>query len=101
MLQASLVCIVASSYISLFFAANCFEVHVLTDTIEENLGGKVHNIVKPLGWVVLGLFIAAMVFLKIFTSWAKGKAAEKLSGDMYSPLTAEMENEDVSTPLLL
>jgi len=101
MLQASLACIVASTYMSLLIPEFCFEVHGLTDTIGENLGGQWYKIIKPLGWVVLGLFIASMCFLQLFTSWGKGKAAEKLAGDILATPTAEIEIEDARTPLLL
>ena len=47
---------------SILFSSKCFEVHGLTDTIKGNLGVKWHNIIKPLSWVVLGVFVAVIVF---------------------------------------
>jgi len=99
MLQASLVCTIASSYMSLLFAGLCFEEHALTDTIEDNLGGEWHTIIKPLGWVVIGLFVVAIVFFMIFSSWGKKKAREKLRGDTLAPEAAGV-NDGADTPLL-
>jgi len=99
MLQASLVCTVASSYMSLLFSSQCFEKHALTDTIEENLGGEWHTIIKPLGWVVIGLFIAAIVFLMLFSSWGKKKAREKLRGDTLAPEVTGV-SDGADAPLL-
>merc|ERR1712194_933098 len=69
MLQASLLCVIASTYLCFLFASKCFATHTFTDTIEENLGGKWHSIVKPLGWVTIGLFVAATAFFEFFTFW--------------------------------
>lgn len=90
MLQASLVCTVASSYMSLLFSSQCFEKHALTDTIEENLGGEWHTIIKPLGWVVIGLFIAAIVFLMLFSSWGKVRLLSVWGRLLVMPLVSNL-----------
>jgi len=100
LLQASLVCIIFSSYLVLFFSEFCFENHELTDSIDENLGGNIANIFKPLGWVVVSLFGASIIFLYLFQFWGK-KKARKLATVVGSSDPGELSDHYPDTKPLL
>jgi hypothetical protein len=55
-----------SCYIFFLQGENCFVTFELTDSIAEKLDGNALNLVKPLGWVGIGLFVAASVLLKVY-----------------------------------
>ena len=52
------------------FNAQCFAEYDLMYTISEHLGGKWHNLVRPLGWYAMILLGIATVFLALFQVWA-------------------------------
>jgi hypothetical protein len=66
LLCVSLVLMSLSCYIFFLEGENCFFAFELTDSIEEDLNGSALNMVKPLGWVGMGLFTVACVFFKLF-----------------------------------
>ena len=53
-----------------FFQDQCFTPYDLTFTIEEHLDGNWINLVKPLGFVALLLFLLSLLLLCIYISWA-------------------------------
>ena len=71
LLQISLGCIIASSYLVQIFSSRCFVPHTLTDSIEENLDGNVLNLLLPLGWVAVGLFCVSTIFIYLFQRWGQ------------------------------
>ena len=79
-LGASLLLIVTSSYMVQLFSGYCFIPHTLTDSIDENLDGKVANLFLPLGWVSVGLFGASGVLLFLFMTWGERQALEMVKG---------------------
>ena len=78
-LGASLVLIVTSSYMVQLFSANCFIPHTLTDSIGENLDGKVSNLFLPLGWVSVAFFGLSCFLLFLFMTWGEKKALQLVS----------------------
>ncbi|EJK53074.1 hypothetical protein THAOC_27558 [Thalassiosira oceanica] len=75
-LGASLVFIVTSSYMVQLFSSYCFTPHTLTDSIAENLDGKVSNLFLPLGWVSVALFGVSCTLLFLFMTWGEKKALQ-------------------------
>jgi len=73
----SLACMIVCCYMVQLFADNCFAEYQLTYTIDEHLNGDWKNIVLPLGGVALILFATSIVFLSIFTTWAKRGARKQ------------------------
>ena len=66
----------ALSFLCLFFdtcrfPTRCFKDFELTDSIDAKLGGSALNLVKPLGWVGTGLFIAPCILLKIYYRYVR------------------------------
>jgi len=82
LIQTSLVCIVTSCYMVQLFSSSCFTPHSLTDSIDDNLDGKVSNIFLPLGWVSVSLFCISIVLIYIFESWGEKKAQKIANGSM-------------------
>ena len=73
----SLICMIVSCYMVLLFQDWCFAEYQLTYTIDEHLGGRWYNLVKPLGGVALILFTVSLFFISLFIWWAKIKAHQK------------------------
>lgn len=69
-LISSLACMVFCCYMVQFFQDQCFTPYDLTFTIEEHLDGNWMNLVKPLGFVALSLFLLSLLLLCTYTSWA-------------------------------
>ena len=61
-----------------FFQDLCFTRYELTYTIDENLGGKWTNLVKPLGFVAILLFLASLLLLFFFQSWATIESKKRI-----------------------
>ncbi|KAL7525115.1 hypothetical protein ACHAXR_000862 [Thalassiosira sp. AJA248-18] len=70
-LLCSLTSITASCYMVQFFSNLCFVEHSLTDSIYENLDGKVTNLFLPLGWISVGLFCISIILIYLFQSWGE------------------------------
>jgi hypothetical protein len=66
MLCVALTLMSLSCYIFFLEGENCFVAFELTDSIDEELDGNALNLVKPLGWVGMGLFVAACVLIKVY-----------------------------------
>jgi hypothetical protein len=66
MLCVSLVLMSLSCYIFFLYGEDCFHAFELTDSTEGDLDGSALNLVKPLGWVGMGLFTAARIMFKLF-----------------------------------
>jgi len=90
LLQISLGCIIASSYLVQIFSSRCFVPHTLTDSIEENLDGNVLNLLLPLGWVAVGLFCVSTIFIYLFQRWGQRKAHKLANGTVVSVSPEEM-----------
>jgi hypothetical protein len=71
MLCVSLVAMSLSCYVFFLEGPNCFVAFELTDTIAVELDGNALNLVKPLGWVGIGLFMFASCLLKVYYLKAK------------------------------
>jgi hypothetical protein len=74
----SLASMITSCYMVQLFQDDAFQEYQLTYTIDKHLDGDWKNIVKPIGWVAILLFIASIAFLMIFKFWANGKARKLL-----------------------
>ena len=57
-------------YVVQLFADSCFVEYELTYTIDTHLGGDWKNIVLPLGFYSIVIFIVSILFLIFFRSWA-------------------------------
>ena len=66
LLRVALVCIMTCSYMVVLFPHHCFETHSLTDSIEDNLKGNAANLVLPLGWALVSMFLLSCLLLAIF-----------------------------------
>ncbi|KAL9188273.1 hypothetical protein ACHAXT_006651 [Thalassiosira profunda] len=97
LIQTSLACIVTSSYLVQLFGSLCFTEHSLTDSIDENLDGKVSNLFLPLGWVSVGLFCLSMLLIYLFESWGEKKAYDLATGVSVSP-TALDDSSTAAVP---
>jgi hypothetical protein len=95
LLQTSLACIITSSYMVQLFSNLCFTPHSLTDSLDENLGGKVSNLFLPLGWVAVGLFCLSALLLYLFESWGE-KKAQKLANGVVVSVSSEPSPEPSS-----
>ncbi len=69
-LTLSLTTMIVSCYLVQFFNSRCFVEYDLTFTIDEHLDGDWLNIIKPLGAIANYLFLASVVLLLGFRSWA-------------------------------
>jgi len=69
-------CMIIAIYLFFGFSGRCFYPFKVTDKISEKFGtngtiiknGSVLNVVKPLGWVALGLTLASFIFYKILST---------------------------------
>lgn len=77
-LLLALVTMVASCYIVTLFLAESFAQFELNDSIEDKLGGKWTNFVKPLGSLSLLLFLGSTVLWYGFEKWAQYMANKSL-----------------------
>jgi len=68
-LLCGLLCIEAS-VVLLIRADDCFKKFDLMSTVEKDLGGDVLAIVKPLGWVAMGLALVDALALCVFYLWS-------------------------------
>eukprot|EP00574_Skeletonema_japonicum_P004095 CAMPEP_0201726112 /NCGR_PEP_ID=MMETSP0593-20130828/9275_1 /ASSEMBLY_ACC=CAM_ASM_000672 /TAXON_ID=267983 /ORGANISM="Skeletonema japonicum, Strain CCMP2506" /LENGTH=1129 /DNA_ID=CAMNT_0048217581 /DNA_START=41 /DNA_END=3430 /DNA_ORIENTATION=+ len=85
LIRSSLACIIIGCYIVQLFSSRCFTEHTLTDSIDDNLQGRVGNLFLPLGWVATGLFSTSIVLLYVFSSWGKAKARMKVKEPVPKP----------------
>jgi len=97
LLQTSLGCIITSCYMVQFFTSLCFTPHSLTDSIDDNLDGKVANLFLTLGWVAGGLFCISTMLLYLFQSWGQQKAHKLASGVVVSASPDESPIDAAST----
>lgn len=77
-LMISLACMITSCYMVQLFQNDAFAEYQLTYTIENHLDGDWKNLVKPIGWVAILLFVGSIFFLMLFKCWANGKARKLL-----------------------
>eukprot|EP00050_Salpingoeca_kvevrii_P011627 m.16864 g.16864 ORF g.16864 m.16864 type:complete len:889 (-) comp3542_c0_seq1:1263-3929(-) len=84
-------CSAMACYLIVAFPTKTFEAYEVTDTISDRLDGNALNIVtKPLGWVVIGLTVMTIVFLKVFSTWASRRVRDALEDQLLTnPETAE------------
>ena len=75
-ITSAVACITCACYFVQFFSTACFVEHSLTDSFYDNLGGNIANLFLPLGWAAVGLFVASIVLLDIFSIWGKVSAHE-------------------------
>ena len=74
-LAAALYLMSTSVYIFYLNPKECFMEFVVTDSIEEKLGGKAKNLVKPLGWTAITLFAIAWGMQIIYHKWVDRRLA--------------------------
>jgi hypothetical protein len=77
-MKANLACggllLCAANYV-LFMYSDCFvNTFTVTSSIKCDLDGSISNIVKPMGWIAIGLIGAGIVNLVIYSFWAGAKA---------------------------
>lgn len=73
-LSLALAYMVMSCYMVQLFGNQCFAPYQLTYTIDEHLGGNWTNLVLPLGWCAIGLFLLSCLLLYAFITWANYRA---------------------------
>jgi hypothetical protein len=85
-MKANLACggllLCAANYVLILYS-DCFvNTFTVTSSIKCDLDGSVLNIIKPMGWVAIGLLFAGITNLVIYKRWAgaKVKAASKRMG---------------------
>uniref|UniRef100_A0A7S1BTQ1 Uncharacterized protein n=1 Tax=Corethron hystrix TaxID=216773 RepID=A0A7S1BTQ1_9STRA len=97
-LVVALLNMVLSCYIVQLFSRNCFVEYEITFSIEEHLGGNALNLIRPLGWIALGMFTFACIALYIFEVYA-AKAALSVSKCLLGvPIIGISVNEIVYFP---
>eukprot|EP00746_Dinoflagellata_sp_MGD_P133398 gnl/MRDRNA2_/MRDRNA2_67084_c0_seq2.p1 gnl/MRDRNA2_/MRDRNA2_67084_c0~~gnl/MRDRNA2_/MRDRNA2_67084_c0_seq2.p1 ORF type:complete len:212 (+),score=58.70 gnl/MRDRNA2_/MRDRNA2_67084_c0_seq2:57-692(+) len=65
---------------------DCFMEFSLTSKVSDSyadggLNGKAYNIVQPLGWVVVLMFVLACILLKIVLSYVAGETKRQMAAD--------------------
>merc|ERR1719231_667450 len=61
-LLCSVIMMSASCYIYMMFPQHCFRKFVVTNSVANDLpGGKAYNVVKDLGWFLIGVFVCGVV----------------------------------------
>lgn len=73
----AVVMMIVCCYLVQFFHTSCFVEYQLTYTIDTHLNGDWRNLVKPLGHVANGLFLASVALLIVFRSWAMRRAVKQ------------------------
>lgn len=90
-LHTSMLCFSSVTYIITYDTAACFKEFGLLDTVEEKLQGNFFNIIKPWGYVCLGVyFVACALFVAFHKCYAnqaiesyikeKGSASDIIEG---------------------
>jgi hypothetical protein len=75
-----------ATWLTMLMPEECFEPFTVNDNISAPpLNGKVSNIVKPIGWYAVYLFLVAIGFLFIFMCWTR---------DSNIPKDIEVEEEE-------
>jgi hypothetical protein len=82
----------ASAYLFQLFGSRCFRNFDITDSIEEDLGNNVFNLVRSLGWIGIGLFTTGCVVLIILGRWI----SFKIRGDFRLPEEEEARQRRMS-----
>lgn len=98
LIQFSLASIITSSYMVQLFSSLCFTPHSLTDSIDENLDGKVSNLFLPLGWVAVGLFCISIILIYLFESWGEVSVQSSRENAPYRCRLSELYITRVSIP---
>ena len=75
LLSTALVLMIISVWQVMVFTNSCFELFEMADTIEDALNGDAMSLVKPMGWVSIGLFVTSSLLLCVFNKWAGGRVA--------------------------
>lgn len=85
-LSLALAFMTISCYMVQFYQDQCFTPFDLSSTIDEHLGGRWTNLVRPLGIIALLLFCVSLLLFYAYISWAKWqskkliKAGAKVNG---------------------
>merc|ERR1711924_43395 len=77
-LVSSAALISASCYIILLLSDKCFKPFAVISSVAIDLDGNALNIVKPLGWVALGLFVAACFISRPFFMWSDAELVRRV-----------------------
>jgi hypothetical protein len=71
--------LVMACYLVQLLDGTCFVEFDITDTIDDplpdGLSGSCLNLVKPLGWAAISMFVAGSLLLRWFGGWAAGEVA--------------------------
>jgi hypothetical protein len=90
----------SSALMSAVLANECFVPFAVTDTVADKLSGSALNVLKPLGWVVVGLFFGGCVCMCIFHVWAVlrigGLSAEQRQPKLQSAAQRKMASEGLT-----
>lgn len=79
----SLVLMIVSGYGFLLMSGLLFESFEIQNTIGEQLGGNVFNLVKPLGWVFLAMFALSTAYYFAFSTSFKKRVVRSIAdGDV-------------------
>ena len=73
--------------------ATCFEPFSVSQRISDLPGGTVFGLVRPMGWVVIGLFVGGWVLRYIYRRWAVARARSWLRAS-----TVDASISDASPP---
>ena len=82
-LYLAFVCLVTSCYMIQFFGGRCFADYQLTYTIDDHLDGNWLNLVLPLGWIAILIFVLGSFLLYGFVSWANVSSIVPLTRATY------------------
>ena len=79
-----------SCYAFAVFSDSCFYEFGVEMKISQLPGGNAHRIVKPLGYVAVGIFLFGCLCLHIFRMWANARVAE-MSDDVDAQMREDRE----------
>lgn len=95
LLLVSLASMITCCYMVQLFQEDAFEEYTLTDRINTHLGGDWKNLVKPIGFIAIILFLSSLFLLFLFSSWATNRANSRLKKETEEPQDGIPETENV------
>ncbi|EOD22405.1 hypothetical protein EMIHUDRAFT_458188 [Emiliania huxleyi CCMP1516] len=78
--------------------ATCFEPFSVSQRISDLPGGTVFGLVRPMGWVVIGLFVGGWVLRYIYRRWAVARARSWLRASTGPRCDVYVSDSPVGSP---
>ena len=92
-LVTGLVCMSISCYAFAVFGSQCFVEFGVENRIADLPGGRVYNIILPLGYVAIGIFFVGCACLHTFRFWAAIQLRERMDEKAAASAAAKADPE--------